>query len=229
MSPSTKVTERAKSDPIARHPPNPNAVEHPSNPIIAQHPSNPIAEYPSNPTIAQHPSNPIAEHPSNPIAEHPSNNPIANHPPNHLAQHPGSQLNVWPSQIASNNATWLLPPHNDQAAALAMMLRTEIQAHNIAKEMLHATEQRRLEVFNICSRLSIEVRGWEAAYNSMTEALQRCSDEFSRISAENVSLKTQLQISLRQCDLGLATSTPTNDQILDLRSKLAQQQNGYSA
>lgn len=100
----------------------------------------------------------------------------------------------WPSQIAQSNSTmWLLPPSSDQSSAIAQLLRTEIQSHNITREMLHATETRRLQAVQNCNRLLDEAHSWATAHNNLTSALNKCSEECSRLSAENVSLKTQLK------------------------------------
>jgi hypothetical protein len=84
---------------------------------------------------------------------------------------------------------WLLPPQADQSSAIALLLRTEIQSHNTTREMLHATEQRRLEAFQRCDRLQSDIRAWMAAYNGLGDALCKCSQEYSRLLAENAALR----------------------------------------
>ncbi|KAF2475942.1 uncharacterized protein BDR25DRAFT_310370 [Lindgomyces ingoldianus] len=99
----------------------------------------------------------------------------------------------WPSQIAQSSSTmWLLPPGSDQSSAIAQLLRTEIQSHNITREMLHATETRRLEAAQNYNRLLADTHSWATAYNNMTSALYKCLEECSRLSAENALLKTRL-------------------------------------
>ncbi|KAF2690345.1 hypothetical protein K458DRAFT_399679 [Lentithecium fluviatile CBS 122367] len=100
----------------------------------------------------------------------------------------------WPSQIAQSSSTmWLLPPHSSQSSAIAQLLQTEIQSHNITQEMLHATENCRLEAVRKYNSLVADTHSWITANNNLTSALYKCSEECSRLSAENVSLKTQLQ------------------------------------
>ena len=95
---------------------------------------------------------------------------------------------------------WLLPLRSDQASAIATLLRAEIDSHNITREMLYATEQRRLEaiqrnsqLLTDNSQLLTDNNSWATAYNNLTTALCRCSEEYSRLSAENVAVKSQLQ------------------------------------
>ncbi|KAL5432569.1 hypothetical protein PMIN06_011966 [Paraphaeosphaeria minitans] len=101
-----------------------------------------------------------------------------------------STAKLWPSQIAGRMTTsWLLPAHNDQSSAIAHLLKTEIEAHRISKEMLHATEQRRLEVTYYCQhlevakqRLELDARNWAAAYNALAVAFSQCSAEHKRFA-----------------------------------------------
>lgn len=97
---------------------------------------------------------------------------------------------AWPSQVASRMTTsWLLPAHNDQSSAIALLLRTEIESHKISKEMLHATEQKRLEAVHHCQhleaakqRLETDVCNWVAAYNALAAVFSQCSNELKRLS-----------------------------------------------
>ncbi|KAF2174295.1 hypothetical protein K469DRAFT_720973, partial [Zopfia rhizophila CBS 207.26] len=99
----------------------------------------------------------------------------------------------WPSQIAQTSSTmWLLPPYSGQSSAIALLLQKEIQSHNITREMLHATEQRRMEAIQYCNRSLADNRVWSAAYNNLTAALHRCSQEYSRLSAENEAMRAQI-------------------------------------
>ncbi|PVH95986.1 hypothetical protein DM02DRAFT_133171 [Periconia macrospinosa] len=91
---------------------------------------------------------------------------------------------------------WLLPPYTDQSSAIASLLRTEIQSHNITKEMLHNTEQRRLDAVGRCGRLEADVNVLNIAYTKASTSLQKCAEEFarlcadySRVSAENTQLR----------------------------------------
>ncbi|KAK7179093.1 hypothetical protein PSPO01_14876 [Paraphaeosphaeria sporulosa] len=101
-----------------------------------------------------------------------------------------STTKLWPSQIAGRLTTsWLLPAYNDQSSAIAHLLKTEIEAHRISKEMLHATEQRRLEATYYCQhlevakkRLELDVRNWAAAYNALAVAFSQCSAEHKRFA-----------------------------------------------
>ncbi|CAI6338160.1 unnamed protein product [Periconia digitata] len=103
----------------------------------------------------------------------------------------------WPSQLASSNSTmWLLPPYTDQSTAIACLLKTEIQSHNITKEMLHNTEQRRLDAARQCERLQTDVNAFSMAYNNASASLQKCAEEFARlcedyarVSSENLKLR----------------------------------------
>jgi hypothetical protein len=107
----------------------------------------------------------------------------------------------WPSEVYSQkDTTWLLPPYSDQSSTLALVLRTEIQSHNITREMLHSTEQRRLEAMQRCGQLEADNRSWAAAYNNITATLGRWAEEFSRLTTENMSLKTDLQIAKARHD-----------------------------
>ncbi|KAF2189308.1 hypothetical protein K469DRAFT_747999 [Zopfia rhizophila CBS 207.26] len=109
------------------------------------------------------------------------------HAPNTNNGHP------WPSQIAQTSSTmWLLPPYSGQSSAIALLLQKEIQSHNVTREMLHATEQRRMEAIQYCNRLLADNRVWSAAYNNLTAALHRCSQEYSRLSAENEAMRAQM-------------------------------------
>jgi hypothetical protein len=83
----------------------------------------------------------------------------------------------------------LLPPYADQASAIALLLHTEIQSHNITREMLHGTDQQRLEAIQRCERLQVDISSWTVAYNNLTVALHKCSEEYSRLSAEHLALR----------------------------------------
>jgi hypothetical protein len=106
---------------------------------------------------------------------------------------------TWPSEVSQRSSTmWLLPAYTDQSSTIAQVLRAEIQAHNISKEMLHATEHRRLESIRRCEQLEIDVRNWGIAYGNSSTALRNCAEEYakvcaeySRICAENTTLKAQ--------------------------------------
>jgi hypothetical protein len=100
---------------------------------------------------------------------------------------------MWPSEIHNmSDTTWLLPACSDQASTLASVLRTEIQSHNITREMLHNTERKRLEGAQRCKQLHADIESWATAHKNLTDTLARCANEFSRLSAENVELKTKL-------------------------------------
>jgi hypothetical protein len=101
----------------------------------------------------------------------------------------------WPSELHHQGDTrWLLPSsYSDQASTLALILRTEIESHNITREMLHGTEQRRLEAVQRCTQLQADARGWAVAYENLTATLGHCAGEFSRLTTENVGLKTELR------------------------------------
>ncbi|KAF2028951.1 hypothetical protein EK21DRAFT_113333 [Setomelanomma holmii] len=118
----------------------------------------------------------------------------------HCYQGTGS-MSDWPSEIYNQrDTTWLLPPYSDQSSMLALVLRTEIQSHNTIREMLHSTEQRRLEAVQRCDQLETDNRSWAAAYNNLTATLGRWAEEFSRLTTENMNLKTELQIVKVQYD-----------------------------
>lgn len=144
----------------------------------------------------------------------------------HAASGNGATTNggaVWPSQVAQSASTmWLLPPPSDQSSAIAHLLRTEIQSHNITREMLHATEQRRLEAVQRCEKLLADIRSWAAAYNALTAALHKCSQEYSRLSAENVAMSTELQNNSRPVGQ-LDAVAPKTKQIEGPRRKLFRQ------
>lgn len=100
----------------------------------------------------------------------------------------------WPSEVYNQTSTmWLLPPNSNQSSAIATLLQGEIQSHNITREMLHATEQRRLEAVQKWNQFANDARGWAAAYKSLSAALGKCAEECSRVASENVTLRTQLQ------------------------------------
>lgn len=100
----------------------------------------------------------------------------------------------WPSEVYNQTSTmWLLPPNSNQSSAIATLLQGEIQSHNLTREMLHATEQRRLEAVQKCNQFANDARGWAAAYNNLSAALGKCAEECSRVAAENLTLRTQLQ------------------------------------
>jgi hypothetical protein len=105
-----------------------------------------------------------------------------------------SRPDAWPSQLSQSSSTmWLLPLRSDQASAIATLLRAEIDSHNITREMLYATEQRRIEAVQRYSQLLADNSSWATAYKNLTTALCRCSEEYSRLSAEHVAVKSQLQ------------------------------------
>jgi hypothetical protein len=105
---------------------------------------------------------------------------------------PLGQNAMWPSQIAHQQSTmWLLPPQTDQSSAIALLLRTEIQSHAITREMLHQTEQCRIQSAQRIVYLETECRNWSTAYENLASTLSKCSEEIQRVSLENVSLKTQ--------------------------------------
>ncbi|PVH95987.1 hypothetical protein DM02DRAFT_659645, partial [Periconia macrospinosa] len=97
--------------------------------------------------------------------------PVGSFPP--VPNHPVP----WPSEVATNTSTmWLLPPYTDQSSAIASLLRTEIQSHNITKEMLHNTEQRRLDAVGRCGRLEADVNVLNIAYTKASTSLQKCAE-----------------------------------------------------
>jgi hypothetical protein len=101
---------------------------------------------------------------------------------------------AWPSELYKRSSTmWLLPPHSNQSSAIVNLLQTEIQSHNITRDMLHTTEQRRLEAVQKNNQLTTDTQSWAAAYNNLTVALGKCAEEYSRVSADNVNLREQLQ------------------------------------
>jgi hypothetical protein len=103
---------------------------------------------------------------------------------------------MWPSEIYAQSSTmWLLPPYTDQSSAIAMLLQTEIQAHKITREMLHATEQRRLEAVQNINQLQVDIRSWTTAHENLTFVFGKCSEELSRLRAENEKMSLQLQHS----------------------------------
>ncbi|KAF2197901.1 hypothetical protein GQ43DRAFT_443827 [Delitschia confertaspora ATCC 74209] len=136
---------------------------------------------------------------------------------------------AWPSQVAQSTM-WLLPPHSDQSAAITQLLRTEIQSHNITREMLHTTEQRRLEAVQNYHKIWAENQAWATAYNSLTAALHRCSEEFARVTAENEAMRTRMNASGSEIvstpHLLLDPIAPKNRQIQVLRKRLSQLSNG---
>lgn len=111
--------------------------------------------------------------------------------PSALAPEPNLPQAGWPSQIQST--MWLLPPSTDQSSAIALLLRTEIQSHNITREMLHNTEQRRLQAVNFNERLQQDCRGWAAAYEKLSETLRKVSEEYLRLSSENMAMREKAQ------------------------------------
>jgi hypothetical protein len=119
-------------------------------------------------------------------------------PPEHPLQvprHSGdgyATVPLWPSEI-QRDTMWLLPPCSNQSSTLAMILQTKIQSHNITRETLHMTEQRCLESVLSCNQLRMDVQSWSVAYNNMVNALRDCSEEYSRLSAENLELKANTQ------------------------------------
>ncbi|KAF2741742.1 hypothetical protein M011DRAFT_514180 [Sporormia fimetaria CBS 119925] len=96
-------------------------------------------------------------------------------------QHP-----EWPSQIAHQSSHPETATH--PASAAVALLQTEIQSHHVTREMLHSTEQRRLQAEQACTRLESDCYAWAAAYNSLTAALQHCSKEYSRVANEILTL-----------------------------------------
>jgi septal ring factor EnvC (AmiA/AmiB activator) len=114
----------------------------------------------------------------------------------HQTSDNNDSISMWPSEIHNmGDTTWLLPAYSDQSSTLASVLRTEIQSHNITREMLHNTERRRLEGAQRCKHLQADIERWAAAYNNLTATFARCAEEFSRLSAENLELKTKLNAS----------------------------------
>ena len=100
----------------------------------------------------------------------------------------------WPSEVYNRTSTmWLLPPQSNQSSAIATLLQTEIQSHNTTREMLHATEERRLEAVQRSNQFASDAQGWAAAYNNLNTALGQCAQECSRVAAENVTLKSQIR------------------------------------
>ena len=100
----------------------------------------------------------------------------------------------WPSEVYNRTSTmWLLPPHSNQSSAIATLLQAEIQSHNTTREMLHTTEQRRLEAVQRSNRFASDAQGWAAAYNNLNTALGKCAEEYSRVAADNVTLKSQMR------------------------------------
>ncbi|KAF2727572.1 hypothetical protein EJ04DRAFT_581940 [Polyplosphaeria fusca] len=127
---------------------------------------------------------------------------------------------VWPSQLAQgDNTMWSLPPHSDQASAIALILRTEIQAHNTTRHMLHVAEQRRLQAAQFCERLQEDARNWSTAYDNIAAALSKCSEAYARLSAENMSFKERLN----DPNFRLDPVAPKDKQIRLLRKKLSRQ------
>ena len=107
---------------------------------------------------------------------------------------PLRRLDAWPSQLSQNNSTmWLLPLRSNQASAIATLLRAEINSHNITREMLYTTEQRRLEAVQRYSQLLAVNGSWATAYKNLTATLCRCSEEYSRLSAKNAAFRSQLR------------------------------------
>jgi hypothetical protein len=103
-------------------------------------------------------------------------------------------LPLWPPEVRSlSDTNWLLPAYSDHSSSIASVLRTEIQSHNITREMLHSTEQRRLEGAQRCKQLQADLQLWMTSYTTLTTTLARYSEEFSRLSTENVALKTKMQ------------------------------------
>ncbi|PVH90243.1 hypothetical protein DM02DRAFT_665330 [Periconia macrospinosa] len=78
----------------------------------------------------------------------------------------------WPSQVAQSNTMWLLPPYHDQSSSLALLLRTELEAHKVTKEMLHSTERRRQEAVKHCERLQNDINGLSTSYNLACSTIQ---------------------------------------------------------
>ena len=100
----------------------------------------------------------------------------------------------WPSQVTQRSScAWLLPPYQDQSSSIILLLRAEVESHNITREMLHATEQRRLEAVQRCEQLLSDSKGWAAAYNSLMVVVQNCSAEYARLSSEHAALKVRLE------------------------------------
>ena len=105
-----------------------------------------------------------------------------------------SDPTCWPSEVYNRTSTmWLLPPHSNQSSAIATLLQAEIQSHNTTREMLHTTEQRRLEAVQRSNRFASDAQGWATAYNNLNTALGKCAEECSRVAAENVTLKSQMR------------------------------------
>ncbi|KAF2439139.1 hypothetical protein P171DRAFT_132114 [Karstenula rhodostoma CBS 690.94] len=124
-----------------------------------------------------------------------SSSPPAVAPTSNSEINPSLPGTAWPSEVASRTTTsWLLPPHNDQSSAIAMLLKTEIEAHKISKEMLHATEQKRLDAVHYCRHLEVakhrlekDVYNWIAAYNALAVAFCQRSAEYNRMAVGNAA------------------------------------------
>jgi hypothetical protein len=109
---------------------------------------------------------------------------------------------MWPSEMYGRYSTaWLVSPSTDQSSDNSPLLRTEIQAHRITREMLQATEQRRLEAVQSCQRLHIDLRNWSVAYSNIYHILGKRDEEISRQRADNEALKERLR------DLGVWIQT----------------------
>jgi hypothetical protein len=184
-----------KAEPMEHSPTQP--MEHSSTQLIERPPPQPMEHSPTQPMHAISPNASSGE-PMD-IEQTSTLEAVLLEQPQHLAQHSGggcAAMPQWPSELHNQRDTmWLLPPCSDQASALALILRTEIQSHNITRETLHMTEQRRLESVLKCNQLCTDVQGWSVAYNNLTTALRQCSEEISRLSAENVALKAGMQAS----------------------------------
>ena len=102
-------------------------------------------------------------------------------------------IGAWPSQMGHGSTKWLLPSPSDQSAAIASLLKTEIQSHNITRDMLHATERKRLEAVQLCNQLTSDAQSWATAYQNSAAALVKCTEEYTRLSTENLEIKAEIQ------------------------------------
>jgi hypothetical protein len=110
-----------------------------------------------------------------------------------LSHRPQGSL-MWPSEMYGRYSTaWLVPPSTDQSSANSPLLRTEIEAHKVTREMLQVTEQRRLEAMQNCHRLHFDIRNWSTAYSNIFHILGKRDEELSRQRADNEALKERLR------------------------------------
>ena len=71
--------------------------------------------------------------------------------------------------------------------------------------MLYAAENGRLEAVENLNHLLADTNNWATAYNNLALAPCKCSEKYSRLPAENISLRTQLQC------INMQTSRQTNE------------------